>query len=70
MEQKTIAVRLEPEQLQKLDAMVEMTGWSVSDVIRRLIDNASVTPPSVTTDLEKKEEPLVETLLMPEMSPA
>lgn len=70
MEQKTIAVRLEPEQLQKLDAMVEMTGWSVSDVIRRLIDNASVTPPSVTTGLAKKEEPLAEMILMPEMSPA
>lgn len=66
MEQKTIAVRLEPEQLQKLNAIVEMTGWNQSEVIRKLIDSASVTPPSVTADLSKKGEPLVETHLMPE----
>jgi len=73
MDQKLIAVRLEPKQLQKLDAIVEMTGWNQSEVIRRLIDSASVTPPSVTSDITaKKEEPLVETNLMPitEMEPA
>lgn len=69
MEQKTIAVRLEPEQLQKLDAIVEMTGWNQSEVIRRLIDVASVTPPSVTADL-KKGEPLVVARLPREMTPA
>lgn len=70
MEPKTIAVRLDAEVLQKLDAIVKMTGWNQSEVIRRLINNASVTPPSVTTDLSKKGEPLVETHLTPEMTPA
>ncbi|MBA3571366.1 MAG: ribbon-helix-helix protein, CopG family [Pyrinomonadaceae bacterium] len=65
MEQTTIAVRLKPEQLQKLDAIVQMTGWNQSEVIRRLIDSASVTPPSVTTDFSKKGEPLVVTHLQP-----
>lgn len=70
MEPKTIAVRLDAEVLQKLDAIVKMTGWNQSEVIRRLINNASVTPPSVTTDLSKKGEPLVETHLASEMTPA
>jgi hypothetical protein len=71
MEQKTIAVRLDAEQLQKLDAIVQVTGWNQSEVIRRLIDSASVTPPAVTADLSaKKEEPLVETHLTPEMEMA
>lgn len=69
MEQKTIAVRLDAEQLQKLDAIVQVTGWNQSEVIRRLIDSASVTPPAVTSDVyAKKGEPLVETQLMPEMA--
>lgn len=55
-----IAVRLEPEQLQKLDALVRITGWNQSEVIRRLIDSASVTPPAVTAGVfSKKAEPLV-----------
>lgn len=65
MEQKMIAVRLEPEQLQKLEAIVQMTGWNQSEVIRRLIDSASVTPPSVTAGVLKKGEPLVATHLTP-----
>jgi len=64
MEQKTIAIRLDAEHLQKLDAIVQVTGWNQSEVIRRLIDSASVTPPAVTADLSaKKGEPLVETHL-------
>jgi hypothetical protein len=54
MEPKMIAVRLNPQQLQKLDAIVEMTGWNQSEVIRQLIDSASVTPPSVVVNLAKK----------------
>lgn len=68
MEEKTIAVRLRTEQLQKLDAIVEMTGWNQSEVIRRLIDSASVSPPSVSADL-KKGEPLVVTRMAREMTP-
>ena len=64
MEPKLIAVRLEPKQLQKLDAIVEMTGWNQSEVIRQLIDNASVTPPSVVAELNgKKGDPLAEVAL-------
>lgn len=68
MEQKTIAVRLDAKQLQKLDAIVEMTGWNQSDVIRRLIDAATVTPPAIGVDLSaKKGGPLVARSMTPEM---
>lgn len=71
MEQKTIAIRLDAEHLQKLDAIVRMTGWNQSEVIRRLIDSASVTPPAVTADLSaKKGEPLVVSHLARDMEPA
>ena len=53
--EKIIAIRLDAEHMQKLDAIVQMTGWNQSDVIRRLIDAASVTPPSVTTNLTTKK---------------
>jgi hypothetical protein len=60
--EKMIAVRLDEKSMQKLDAIVQITGWNQSDVIRRLIDNASVTPPALTTGIStKKGEPLVET---------
>ena len=58
MEPKMIAVRLTSQQQQKLDAIVEMTGWNQSEVIRQLIDAASVTPPSVVVNLAKKERAL------------
>lgn len=68
MEQKTIAIRLDAEHLQKLDAIVQVTGWNQSEVIRRLIDSASVTPPAVTSDLSaKKGDALVATHLVPEL---
>lgn len=67
MEPKTIAIRLDSEYLQKLDALVQVTGWNQSEVIRRLIDSASVTPPAVSADVfAKKGEPLVETHLTPD----
>ena len=55
MEPKLIAVRLEPSQLQKLDAIVRMTGWNQSEVIRQLIDGAQVTPPSVVAKVARKK---------------
>lgn len=71
MEQKTIAIRLDSEHLQKLDAIVQVTGWNQSEVIRRLIDSASVTPPSVSADLSaKKGEPLVVSHLAKDLIPA
>lgn len=54
---KLIAIRLEDEQIQKLEQLVSITGWSQSEVLRKLIDNAWVTPPAVGTELDvsKKE---------------
>ena len=54
MEPKTIAVRLESDHLQKLEAIAKMTGWNQSEIIRRMIDSVSVTPPSIRVDLPKK----------------
>ncbi len=54
MEQKTIAVRLESEQLQKLDMIVQATGWNQSEIIRQLIDSALVRPPVVMAEITKK----------------
>lgn len=62
MEPKLIAVRLEPKQLLKLDAIVKITRWNQSEVIRQLIDNASVTPPAVETRLSTKREKLLSEL--------
>lgn len=55
MDKKLIAIRLEAEQIQKLDKLVEMTGWNQSEIIRQLIDNAWVTPPAVGTTLDGKK---------------
>lgn len=55
MEPKTIAVRLEPEQLQKLEMLVRMSGWNQSEIIRQLIDSAMIRPPAVLTSaIEEK----------------
>lgn len=55
MDKKLIAIRLEAEQIQKLDKLVEMTGWNQSEIIRLLIDAAWVTPPAVGTSLRVKD---------------
>jgi hypothetical protein len=55
MEQKLIAVRLDPEQLIKLEKIVRMTGWNQSEVIRQLIDGAQVTPPAVVSRIARKK---------------
>lgn len=55
MEPKLIAVQLQPKQLIKLAAIVRMTGWNQSEVIRQLIDGAQVTPPAVVTRISRKK---------------
>lgn len=52
---QTIAVRLEVEQLQKLDALVKATGWNQSEIIRQLIDSAMVRPPIIAAIVPTKE---------------
>lgn len=49
-----IAVRLDEQHIQKLDKLVELTGWNQSEVLRRLIENAWVTPPAVGSELTPK----------------
>jgi hypothetical protein len=48
---KLVAVRLDTAQLQKLEQLASVTGWSQSEVLRKLIDNAWVTPPAIGTEL-------------------
>jgi hypothetical protein len=59
---KLIAIRLDEEQQQKMEHLIAVTGWSQSEIIRKLIDNAWVTPPSVGSELStKKVDALVRT---------
>jgi hypothetical protein len=62
MSEKTIALRLQTQQLDKLDNLKRMTGWNQSEIIRRLIDAAVVMPAAVRAELEmqgKQPSPLV-----------
>jgi hypothetical protein len=52
---KLVAMRLDDEQLQKLEQLVQVTGWTQSEVLRKLIDNAWVTPPAIGTELPTKK---------------
>lgn len=52
--EKLIAVRLEEEHIQKLSQLVEMTGWNQSDILRKLIENAWVTPPAIGSSVAPK----------------
>jgi hypothetical protein len=56
--EKMIAVRLDEEHIQKLEKLVEITGWNQSEVLRRLIESAWVTPPAVGSDLSPKANAL------------
>ena len=56
---KLVAIRRDDEQLQKLEQLVSVTGWSQSEVIRKLIDNAWVTPPALGAELAPKGDALV-----------
>lgn len=55
---KLIAVKLDEEQVQKLEQMEEVTGWSRSEVIRQLIDSGWVKPPAVGSELVMKTKKL------------
>jgi hypothetical protein len=62
MSEKTIALRLQTQQLDKVDNLKGMTGWNQSEIIRRLIDAAVVMPAAVRAELEmqgKQPSPLV-----------
>ncbi len=54
-EQKLIAVRLDPPQLNKLEQLVRESGWNQSEIIRLLIDNAMMKPPVIMTIIEAKK---------------
>lgn len=49
-----ISVRLSEEQMAVLEKLCEATGWTYSQVIRRLLENASVRPATIQTDLGPK----------------
>lgn len=51
---QTIAVRLDPEQLQKLDLLVKSSGWNQSEIIRQLIDSAMIRPPVIMSQITEK----------------
>lgn len=55
MEPKTIAVRLESQQLERLEALVKSTGWNQSEVIRQLIDSALIRPPVIAASVTIKQ---------------
>lgn len=47
-----VSARLEKHQAEKLDFLVRSTGWTASEVVRKLVDAAVVLPPQVRTGLE------------------
>jgi hypothetical protein len=42
-----VSARLEKHQAEKLDLLVRSTGWTASEVLRKLVDAAVVLPPQV-----------------------
>ena len=52
-ERKLIAVRLEPKHIQRLSEMSGQTGWTQSEVIRRLIEQAQVVSAEVSATVKK-----------------
>jgi predicted DNA-binding protein len=52
-ERKLIAIRLEPKHIQRLAEMGRKTGWTQSEVIRQLIEQAQVSPAEVTASIKK-----------------
>lgn len=48
MEGKLIALRLESQQVEKLDRLIQETGLDQSKIIRMLIDSAKISPARVT----------------------
>ena len=53
-ERQLIAVQLRGEQIRRLAELVGSTGWNKSEVIRQLIDNATVRAAQVRTEIEPK----------------
>jgi len=53
--QELIAFRLSDEELERLDEMVEQTGMTRSQVIRHLLDNATVKPAIIRTEIAEKK---------------
>ncbi len=53
-----ISVRLNEEQMQVLEKLCESTGWTASQVIRQLLESASVRPAVIRTEVLPKGEPL------------
>jgi hypothetical protein len=55
MAKKLIAIRIDDETMQKLEWLVETTGWTQTDIVARLIDHAWVRPAAIGTELGTKK---------------
>lgn len=60
MEPIFVGFRISVEQAQKLDTISHVTGWSRSEIFRRLIDGAMVSPPAVSAPPIPKRLPLAD----------
>ena len=47
-----MAVKLEPEQVVRLQQLVDITGWNRSELVRRMIDVATVRPSAVAVTVD------------------
>ena len=55
-----ISVRLSEEQMKVLEKLAESTGWTYSQIVRQLLESASVRPAVIRTEVLPKGEPLAE----------
>jgi len=62
---KLVAIRLDDESIQKLEELQEMTGWTQTEILRRLIDYSWVRPAAIGIEMPvKKVEPLVRAMAL------
>ena len=50
-----VAVRLTPAQMELLESLCATTGWTYSQVLRHLLESATVRPAIIKTELPQKE---------------
>ena len=52
---KLVAIRLDDESLMKLEQLQEMTGWTQTEILRRLIDYSWVRPAAIGIEMPAKK---------------
>lgn len=51
-----VSVRLDAGQMKLLDKLCESTGWTYSQLIRYLLENANIRPATIQVDVREKPQ--------------